>query len=104
MRISDWSSDVCSSDLSLAASVGMTVPEESRSPRQRAADKRRKEEVSRHQQVLDMAQTHYLRELKQSQAAIRYLKQRGLSGEIAARFGLGWSGTDRRGQIGRAHV
>src|SRR3546814_11686414 len=44
-----------------------------------------------------MAQTHYLRELKQSQAAIRYLKQRGLSGEIAARFGLGWSGTDRRG-------
>src|SRR3546814_19564601 len=75
----------------------MTWPEESRSPRQRAADKRRKEEVSRHQQVLDMAQTHYLRELKQSQAAIRYLKQRGLSGEIAARFGLGWSGTDRRG-------
>ncbi|HWK69964.1 DNA primase [Pollutimonas sp. M17] len=82
---------------SLAASAGMTVPEEPRSPRQRAADKRRKEEVSRHQQVLDMAQAHYLRELKQSQAAIRYLKQRGLSGEIAARFGLGWSGNDRRG-------
>lgn len=82
---------------SLASSAGMTVPEESRSPRQRAADKRRKEEVSRHQQVLDMAQAHYQRELKQSQAAIRYLKQRGLSGEIAARFGLGWSGTDRRG-------
>src|SRR5690606_2321977 len=35
--------------------------------------------------------------LKGSQSAIRYLKQRGLSGEIAARFGLGWSGTDRRG-------
>lgn len=82
---------------SLASSAGMTVPEESRSPKQRAADKRRKEEVSRHQQVLDMAQAHYLRELKQSQTAIRYLKQRGLSGEIAARFGLGWSGTDRRG-------
>jgi DNA primase len=82
---------------SLASSAGMTVPEEPRSPKQRAADKRRKEEVSRHQQVLDMAQAHYLRELKQSQAAIRYLKQRGLSGEIAARFGMGWSGTDRRG-------
>lgn len=82
---------------SLAASAGLTVPEEPRSPRQRAAEKRRKQEVSRHQQVLDMAQAHYLRELKGSQQAIRYLKQRGLTGETAARFGLGWSGTDRRG-------
>jgi DNA primase len=47
---------------SLAAGVGMVVPEEQRSPRQRAADQRRKEEVSRHQQVLDMAQAHYLRQ------------------------------------------
>lgn len=82
---------------SLAATVGMTVPEEPRSPRQQVADRRRKEEVNRHQQILDTAQAHYLRELKGSQSAIRYLKQRGLSGEIAARFGLGWSGTDRRG-------
>ncbi len=82
---------------SLAANVGMPVPEEPRSPKQRAADKRRKEEVSRHQQLLDMAQQHYLRELKASQPAIRYLKQRGLTGETAARFGLGWSGNDRRG-------
>ncbi|MCC2595346.1 DNA primase [Pusillimonas sp. MFBS29] len=82
---------------SLAATVGMTVPEEQRSPRQQAADRRRKEEVNRHQQILDAAQAHYLRELKGSQSAIRYLKQRGLSGETAARFGLGWSGNDRRG-------
>ena len=82
---------------SLASTVGMTVPEEPRSPRQQAADRRRKEEVNRHQQILETAQAHYLRELKASQSAIRYLKQRGLSGETAARFGLGWSGTDRRG-------
>ncbi|MGB6105381.1 MAG: DNA primase [Pusillimonas sp.] len=82
---------------SLAATVGMTVPEAPRSPRQQAADRVRKEEVSRHQQILDTAQTHYLRELKGSRSAIQYLKQRGLSGETAARFGLGWSGTDRRG-------
>jgi len=75
----------------------MTVPEETRSPRQRAADKRRKDEVSRQQQILDMAQAHYVRALKASPTAIRYLKQRGLSGETAARFGLGWSGNDRRG-------
>lgn len=83
---------------SLAGSVGMVVPQDTdRSPRQRAADRHRKEQVSKHQQVLDSAQAHYLRLLKGHEPAIRYLKQRGLSGEIAARFGLGWSGTDRRG-------
>lgn len=82
---------------SLAGSVGMLVPEEPRNPRQRAEDKRRKEEVSRHQQVLDAAQAYYIRQLKGSQNAIHYLKQRGLSGETAAHFGLGWSGNDRRG-------
>ena len=82
---------------SLAASSGMTVPEENRSPRQTAQAKQRKEEVSRQQQILDVAQAHYVHELKASAQAIRYLKQRGLSGEIAARFGLGWSGTNRQG-------
>ncbi|NYT61312.1 DNA primase [Alcaligenaceae bacterium] len=82
---------------SLAASAGMTVPEAVRSPRQRAADQQRKAEVSRQQQILDMAQAHYVRQLKESKSAIHYLKQRALSGETAARFGLGWSGTDRRG-------
>ncbi|TFL10188.1 DNA primase [Pusillimonas caeni] len=82
---------------SLAASVGMAVPEESRSPAQRAASQRRKEEVSRHQQILDAAHAHYQAGLKASPAAISYLKQRGLSGSIAARFGLGWTGSDRRG-------
>jgi DNA primase len=82
---------------SLASSAGMRVPEEPRSPRQRAEDVRRKEEVSRHQQVLDTAQAHYVRTLKVSAEAVAYLRQRGLTGEIAARYGLGWSGTDRRG-------
>lgn len=81
----------------LAASAGMTVPEESRSPRQVAQSRQHKEEVSRHQQILDLAQKHYAHALKSSAPAIRYLKQRGLDGEIAAHFGLGWSGTDRRG-------
>jgi len=81
----------------LAASVGMTVPEENRSPRQQAETARRKAEESRHVQVLEAAQAHYLKQLRNSPAAIRYLKQRGLTGEIAAHFGLGWSGTDRHG-------
>ncbi len=82
---------------SLAASVGMTVPEEPRSPRQREADRQRRQEASRQQQILDQAQAHYRRALKDSPEAIAYLKRRGLSGEIAAHFGLGWAGRDRRG-------
>ncbi|MFC4274723.1 DNA primase [Achromobacter aloeverae] len=82
----------------LAGSVGLAVPEEDRrSPQQRAESARRKEEVSRHTQALDTAQSYYLKQLRASAPAIRYLKQRGLTGEIAAQFGLGWSGTDRQG-------
>src|SRR5690606_13038185 len=50
-----------------------------------------------HQVALETAQRFYVQSLKTSEAAIRYLKERGVSGEIAARFGLGWSGNDRRG-------
>lgn len=82
---------------SLAASAGMVVPEEQRSPKQRAADTRRKAESSQHQRILDDAQGYYLQQLKASKSAIQYLKQRGITGSIAARFGLGWSGSDRRG-------
>tara|TARA_R110000851_G_scaffold295568_1_gene450471 strand:- start:53541 stop:55571 length:2031 start_codon:yes stop_codon:yes gene_type:complete len=82
---------------SLAAGVGMTVPEAPRSPQAREASRRRKEEVSRHQLALESAQRFYLQSLKGAPAAIQYLKGRGLSGEVAARFGLGWSGHDRRG-------
>lgn len=81
----------------LAGGIGMTVPEAPRSPRQRQLDRERKQEVSRHEQVLETARRHYLAGLKGSAQAIDYLKSRGLSGEIAARFGLGWSGDDRRG-------
>lgn len=81
----------------LAASAGMTVPETPRSPQQRQRDRQRKQEISRHEQILESARQHYLANLKATPRAIEYLKSRGLSGEIAARFGLGWSGDDRRG-------
>ena len=81
---------------SLADSVGMVVPEEPRSPRQQAEFARKREEASRHTQVLEAALAHYQAQLRQAPAAIRYLKQRGLDGEIAARFGLGWTGSDRQ--------
>ena len=80
----------------LASAVGMSVPEENRSPVQKAATARRREEVSQHTKVLEAAQTHYLAQLRETPAAIRYLKQRGLTGEIAKEFGLGWASSDRQ--------
>jgi len=80
----------------LASAVGMTVPEENRSPGQKAASSRRKEEVSQHTQILSLAQKHYLAQLRESPAAIRYLKERGLTGVIAKEFGLGWATADRQ--------
>src|SRR5690606_2618696 len=47
--------------------------------------------------ALETARRPYLARLKASSSAVEYLTGRGLSGEIAARFGLGWSGEDRRG-------
>ncbi|WP_299450630.1 DNA primase [uncultured Pigmentiphaga sp.] len=82
---------------SLAGMVGMQVPEEDRSPRQRAARQQREAMVSRHSQVLEVANNWYRQQLRSAQAAIAYLKGRGVSGEIAARFGLGWAGPERQG-------
>ena len=81
----------------LASTVGVAVPEETRSPRQKAESARRREEVSQHARVMQAAQAHYVAQLRESPAAIRYLKERGLTGEIARDFGIGWSGTDRQG-------
>ena len=80
----------------LASAVGMTVPEENRSPSQKAASSRRREEISQHTQALELAQKHYLVQLRESPAAIRYLKERGLTGLIAKEFGLGWASADRQ--------
>lgn len=75
----------------LAQQVGMTVPEDDRSP----LDRERAQAQRAHQgslgEVLRKASDHYRRQLKISPRAIDYLKGRGLSGEIAARFGLGYA-------------
>lgn len=80
----------------LAAETGMRVPEEPRSPRQREAERQRKAEVSLHEQILQLAQTHYQKQLRDARPAIDYLRGRGLEGALAARYGLGWSGGGRR--------
>lgn len=71
----------------LAQSVGMQVPEEVRSEHAR----RRAEEGPDLYGVLLQAAQFYRNQLKDAPQAIEYLKRRGLSGEIAKRFGIGYA-------------
>ncbi len=74
----------------LARGVGLEVPHE----RQAAGDAQREYAQKIAPDLYEVMQTatHYYREqLKLSQRAIDYLKQRGLSGEIAAKFGIGYA-------------
>ncbi|HMJ49633.1 MAG TPA: DNA primase [Burkholderiales bacterium] len=70
----------------LAANVGMKVIEE----KPDAPFRKRDDNVDLPGLMLQAAQ-YYKNALKQSETAIAYLKKRGLSGEIAARFGIGYA-------------
>lgn len=71
----------------LAQGVGMQVPEEARSEQAQ----RRAEEAPDLYGVLLQAAQFYRNQLKDAPQAIEYLKRRGLSGEIAKRFGIGYA-------------
>ena len=75
----------------LAQQSGMKVPEDDASPqdRVRAAEQRQKQNTL--SDVLEKAGDAYRRQLKESQRAIDYFKGRGVSGEIAKQFGLGYA-------------
>jgi DNA primase len=75
----------------LAQQVGMPVPEDASSAEERAEAARKKAQSTTLSDILAKAADHYKTQLKASPRAIEYLKGRGLSGEIAARFALGWS-------------
>jgi DNA primase len=84
----------------LAQQVGMTVPEDDRSPQERERAAALKERQATLSDVLARAGTHYRQQLKASPRAIDYLKRRGLTGEIAMRFGLGYAPDGWRGLAG----
>jgi DNA primase len=71
----------------LAARTGMRMPELTPTV-QEAAKQAQSEELTH---LLQRAAQFYKAELKRSEAAIAYLKGRGLTGEIAARFQLGYA-------------
>ncbi|WP_397533853.1 DNA primase [Roseateles sp.] len=75
----------------LAQQVGMQVPEDERSPAERERAAQQKQRQATLTEVLERASRHYRHQLKQSPRAIDYLKRRGLTGQIAARFALGYA-------------
>jgi DNA primase len=77
----------------LAQSVGMKVPEE---PRSETAQRRAEQGASLYEVLLQAAQ-HYRARLKDAPQAIAYLKQRGLSGDIAKHFGIGYAPEEWQG-------
>lgn len=74
----------------LAQNVGMVVPDENDKipPAQRAAQQAQSLALS---DALTRACDFYKAQLRQAPNAIAYLKGRGLTGEIAARFGMGYA-------------
>ncbi|HVL34556.1 MAG TPA: DNA primase [Burkholderiales bacterium] len=72
----------------LAAGVGMQVPEAPPRSPEEAARREREPDL---QAVMERAMAFYRAQLKKSPRAIAYLKGRGVSGEIAARFRIGYA-------------
>ena len=75
----------------LAKNVGMIVPVEQSTPASREADATNKTIKLGLQETLQQAANYYKTELKKSERAIEYLKGRGLSGVIAAKFQIGYA-------------
>ncbi len=74
----------------LAQQVGMAVPEEKENipPIERAKQQAKSLALS---EIMQHACEHYRKMLRTAPQAIDYLKGRGLTGEIAARYGLGYA-------------
>jgi DNA primase len=69
----------------LAQQVGLTVPEEDR------PDPKKQAQSQSLLEIMARAAKFYRDELKKSHKAINYLKGRGLTGEVAARYGIGYA-------------
>jgi len=72
----------------LAQGVGMTVPDERP---ETGFDREHKAQTEGLVEVMQRTARFYRDALKSAPQAIAYLKQRGLTGEIAARFGIGYA-------------
>ena len=75
----------------LAQQYGLQVPEDDVSPQDRAKAAQMREQQATLTSVLEKAGMAYIKALRNSPKAIDYFKGRGVSGEIAKTFGLGYA-------------
>ncbi|MGV3570147.1 MAG: DNA primase [Ramlibacter sp.] len=75
----------------LAGQYGMQVPEEDIPPAERARQAEQRQKQATLADVLEKAGAAYRKHLRSSPKAIEYLKGRGVSGEIAKQYGLGYA-------------
>ena len=75
----------------LAQSYGLQVPEDNADPAERQRAQQQRQRQATLNEVLEKAGESYRKHLKTSPQAIDYLKGRGLSGEVAKQFGLGYA-------------
>jgi DNA primase len=81
----------------LAQQVGMAVPQDDTTAEERARASELKAQQLSLTAVLARASEHYRHQLKSSPRAVDYLKGRGLTGQVAARFALGYAPPGWRG-------
>lgn len=75
----------------LAGQVGMVVPQEDISPQERDRQMAAKVKQATLNDVLERAGNAYRSQLKEHPHAVQYLKQRGVSGSISSKYGLGFA-------------
>lgn len=75
----------------LASSVGLNVPQENLDPQQRQQRQAQRQRYDTLGSLLETAAHAYRQQLKIHAHAVEYLKKRGVSGEIARRYGLGYA-------------
>lgn len=75
----------------LAGQYGLQVPEDDASPEERARAAGQRQKQATLTEVLEKAGEAYRKQLRQSPGAIEYLKGRGVSGEVAKQFGIGYA-------------
>jgi DNA primase len=81
----------------LAQIQGMPVPDDNVRPEERERQRQVKEKQATLTDVMAKAAQHWKQQLKTTPRAVSYLKGRGLTGEIAARFAMGYAPDNWRG-------
>ncbi|MEJ8825250.1 DNA primase [Variovorax humicola] len=75
----------------LAGQYGLQVPEDDASPEERARAAGQRQKQATLSEVLEKAGDAYRKHLRQSATAVDYLKGRGVSGEVARQYGIGYA-------------